>query len=170
MSIVPTKRLLVYVVAGLVVLAVGAGGLVWSRGGGSGDPSAIVISGGPAASAGPGATASGVASASTLPGGSESAPSLTTTTTEALIYVQVAGEVRRPGVYRVPPDSRVFEAVLEAGGFTAEADQQAVPLAARVSDGCKVVVPKVEQRSRVPSCRPIRSEGPQPGRPQARSR
>jgi len=57
--------------------------------------------------------------------------------------VQVAGEVRRPGVYRVASDARVFEAVLEAGGFTEQADQQAVPLAARVSDGCKVVVPKV---------------------------
>ena len=36
--------------------------------------------------------------------------------------------MRRPGVYQVPADARVFQAVLQAGGFTEEADQEAVPL------------------------------------------
>src|SRR5438034_11837179 len=37
--------------------------------------------------------------------------------------VQVAGEVARPGVYRVPAGSRVTDAVARAGGLTRRADQ-----------------------------------------------
>jgi competence protein ComEA len=80
-------------------------------------------------------------------GTESSAPtSSTTTTAMPLIYVQVAGAVRRPGVYRVPADARVFQAVTEAGGFTDEADQQALTLAARLTDGCRVYVPRVGER------------------------
>src|SRR3712207_1870761 len=34
------------------------------------------------------------------------------------LLVHVAGEVGRPGVYRVPPGSRVTDAVARAGGLT----------------------------------------------------
>ena len=37
----------------------------------------------------------------------------------------------------------MFQVVLEAGGFTDEADQEAVALAAPLSDGCRVYVPRV---------------------------
>jgi competence protein ComEA len=57
--------------------------------------------------------------------------------------VQVAGAVHVPGVYQLAGESRVFEAVAAAGGFTEEADQQAVALAAVLTDGCRVYVPKV---------------------------
>jgi competence protein ComEA len=57
--------------------------------------------------------------------------------------VQVAGAVRMPGVYHLMAGSRVFEAVAAAGGFVDEADQQAVALAAQLSDGCRVYVPKM---------------------------
>jgi competence protein ComEA len=40
-------------------------------------------------------------------------------------------------------DCRVFEAVLEAGGFTEEADQDAIALAAPLGDGCRVYVPTI---------------------------
>jgi competence protein ComEA len=73
--------------------------------------------------------------------GLESAAGTSSTTT--LIYVQVAGAVRRPAVYQLPSDARVFEAVAEAGGFTEEADQQALTLAARVTDGCRIYVPQM---------------------------
>ena len=56
--------------------------------------------------------------------------------------VQVAGEVRRPGVYRVPPGARVYEAVEQAGGLTRRADQAGVNLVAKVSDGQQVIVPR----------------------------
>ena len=56
--------------------------------------------------------------------------------------VQVAGEVRRPGVYTVPAGARVHEAVERAGGMTRRADPAGVNLVARVSDGQQVIVPR----------------------------
>jgi competence protein ComEA len=55
--------------------------------------------------------------------------------------VQVAGEVRRPGVYRVRAGRRVDHAVRMAGGATARADLTGVNLAAKVEDGRQVIVP-----------------------------
>jgi competence protein ComEA len=57
------------------------------------------------------------------------------------VVVHVAGAVRRPGVYRLPAGSRVTDAVKRAGGFGAGANQEAINLAARLSDGQQVVVP-----------------------------
>jgi len=59
----------------------------------------------------------------------------------ATAVVQVAGAVRRPGVYRLRADRRVDDAVREAGGPTAKADLEGVNLAAKVSDGQQVIVP-----------------------------
>lgn len=56
----------------------------------------------------------------------------------ALVYV--AGEVRRPGVYRVRPQDRVGDAVTLAGGLRPDADPVAVNLAAHVADGDEIIV------------------------------
>ena len=56
--------------------------------------------------------------------------------------VQVAGEVRRPGVYTVPLGARVHEAVERAGGLTRRADPAGVNLVAKVADGQQVIVPR----------------------------
>jgi len=56
------------------------------------------------------------------------------------VVVHVAGAVRRPGVYRLPAGSRVTDAVSRAGGFGGGANQDAINLAARLSDGQQVVV------------------------------
>jgi competence protein ComEA len=56
------------------------------------------------------------------------------------VVVHVAGAVQRPGVYRLPAGSRVTEAVRRAGGFAHGANQDAINLAARLSDGQQVVV------------------------------
>lgn len=61
--------------------------------------------------------------------------------TEASVYVHVSGAVRAPGLYRLPADSRVFDAVAAASGFTEEADRGAVNLARVLADGEQVVVP-----------------------------
>lgn len=67
-------------------------------------------------------------------------------TEEALtICVHVCGAVKDPGVYELAAGSRVFEAVREAGGFTAEADESYVNQAQRLTDGAKLVIPTVEQ-------------------------
>jgi competence protein ComEA len=57
------------------------------------------------------------------------------------LYVDVAGEVRRPGLYRVARGARVAAAVGMAGGFTRTADSTQVNLAAPLQDGQQVIVP-----------------------------
>jgi competence protein ComEA len=57
------------------------------------------------------------------------------------VVVDVAGEVRRPGVYRMPAGSRVNDAVARAGGASGGANLEAINLAARLADGQQVVVP-----------------------------
>src|SRR5205085_4140161 len=56
------------------------------------------------------------------------------------VVIQVAGEVRRPGVYTLRAGQRVLDAVRLAGGLTAKADLPAVNLAAQAEDGRQVVV------------------------------
>lgn len=57
-------------------------------------------------------------------------------------YVHVCGEVRKPGVYQLPMEARVFQAVEAAGGATDEADQSAINLAAHINDGEQIYLPK----------------------------
>ena len=59
------------------------------------------------------------------------------------IVVHVAGEVRRPGVVRLPVGSRVVDAIEAAGGATATAVLSGVNLAATVNDGTQILVPSV---------------------------
>ena len=57
-------------------------------------------------------------------------------------YVHAAGAVARPGVYRVRPGGRVADVVDAAGGPGPEADLDQVNLAAKVTDGERVYVPR----------------------------
>jgi competence protein ComEA len=57
------------------------------------------------------------------------------------LVVDVAGAVRRPGLYRLPHGSRVADAVTKAGGASPKAAMDGVNLAAPVADGEQVVVP-----------------------------
>ncbi|MFD4957446.1 helix-hairpin-helix domain-containing protein [Microbacterium sp. NPDC058389] len=66
-----------------------------------------------------------------------------TPTTTADLYVHVSGAVRTPGLYVLPQGSRVVDAVAAAGGFTDDADRDAVNLARAVSDGEQLPVPRV---------------------------
>ncbi|HEY2353974.1 MAG TPA: helix-hairpin-helix domain-containing protein [Gaiellaceae bacterium] len=58
-----------------------------------------------------------------------------------LVVVDVAGDVRRPGLQSVPAGSRVQDAIAAAGGATRKAQLDAVNLAAPVADGEQIVVP-----------------------------
>jgi competence protein ComEA len=60
------------------------------------------------------------------------------------LVVHVVGAVRRPGLYRLTHGSRIADAVRRAGGATRRADLSLVNLAAQVSDGTQVVVPRRE--------------------------
>lgn len=57
-------------------------------------------------------------------------------------YVHAAGAVVRPGVYRVRAGGRVSDLLDAAGGPAADADLDQVNLAAKVSDGERVYVPR----------------------------
>jgi competence protein ComEA len=58
-----------------------------------------------------------------------------------LLVVDVAGAVRRPGLYRLRSGSRIDDAVALAGGPTAKAQLVTLNLAAPVADGEQIVVP-----------------------------
>ena len=65
------------------------------------------------------------------------------TTQETVIFVDIKGAVKKPGVYQMKVGDRVKDAIDAAGGLTAEADSQKVNLAQRVEDQMVIVVPKV---------------------------
>jgi competence protein ComEA len=57
-----------------------------------------------------------------------------------LLVVDIAGAVRRPGLYRLPQGARVADAVARAGGLTRHADSTLINLAAPLADGEQVLV------------------------------
>jgi competence protein ComEA len=63
--------------------------------------------------------------------------------TPAPILVHVDGAVNHPGVYPLPRDSRVQDAITAAGGMKPDAQASAVNLAGRLRDGEKLIVPIV---------------------------
>ncbi len=58
------------------------------------------------------------------------------------IIVHVAGEVKNPGVYKLPVGSRVYEAIEVAGGVLKDAMVDKLNLARLLKDGEKINVPK----------------------------
>lgn len=58
----------------------------------------------------------------------------------SVCYVHVCGEVMKPGVYELTEESRIFEAVEAAGGFTENAADDSLNLAGKVTDGMQLVV------------------------------
>lgn len=62
------------------------------------------------------------------------------------IIVDVGGAVLRPGVYSLPTDSRLQDALIAAGGLSGTADRNFVEknlnLAQKITDGMKIFIPK----------------------------
>jgi competence protein ComEA len=79
--------------------------------------------------------ASGVALASV-------AVSPSSSVTAAVLIVDVTGAVRRPGVFEFQAGDRVIDAVERAGGALEKADLTLLNLAAPLTDGQQILVPK----------------------------
>ena len=62
-------------------------------------------------------------------------------------YVYVTGAVKSPGVYKLSEDSRIFQAVDAAGGFTSKADETSLNLAEPLADGVHVHVATKGERN-----------------------
>ena len=67
------------------------------------------------------------------------------------IYVYICGEVAAPGVYELSEDSRIYEAVDAAGGFTENAARESVNLASKVSDGMQITIYNKEEAASLPA-------------------
>lgn len=66
-----------------------------------------------------------------------------TNETVAKIKVHVTGEVNNPGIYELFEGDRIENAVIAAGGETANADLSKVNLAYELSDGQKIYIPSI---------------------------
>lgn len=70
-----------------------------------------------------------------------------TKTTVNTICIHVAGSVVTPGVYELPEGSRVYEAIMLAGGFSEEADMDYINQAAVLNDGQRLYIYSVKEAS-----------------------
>lgn len=62
------------------------------------------------------------------------------------IYVDLKGEVRYPGVYKVLKETRLFQVITQAGGLTVFADDLAVNLSMKLYDQTVVYIPHVDEQ------------------------
>lgn len=72
---------------------------------------------------------------------------------EAELNIHVSGAVNKVGVYSLPPGSRVKDALISAGGLSADADREYVEqnlnLADKLVDGQKIFIPGEERAGSV---------------------
>ena len=64
---------------------------------------------------------------------------------EVTLVIHICGAVNNPGVYVLPEGSRIYQAVLAAGGFGEEADRDFLNQAQVIGDGSKIYVPTKEE-------------------------
>lgn len=117
------RQIIAYVVLAVAVIAVGARYVFTSHGSGGSAGETLVLS-----------------SASPAPPAALPSPSASPSTPDVVVYV--CGAVRSPGVVRLPSTARVADAVQIAGGATSSAELSAVNLAARLTDGQQIIVPR----------------------------
>ena len=130
-------RLAALVVGGVVAVAVGWWFLR--------PPTPPVESTLPLASAEAATSGAGSAGADGAAGGAATSAALTTSTTSVTstsLVVQAAGAVNHGGVFRLEPGARVDDLIRSAGGMASDADVDRVNLAAPLSDGERVWVPR----------------------------
>lgn len=93
-------------------------------------------------------------SATTKGSGDKSQPQVPKKTPKKKLLVHVAGDVANPGLHRLTPGARVADAIDAAGGPTNAEALDKLNLAAKVSDGQKVMVGEAPAGSGVASADP----------------
>ena len=133
------------IVAGSAALLLAIGAFALAFGSGSGGTVAVeggvpLDSGGPAASGDPGGASTG----------------------GRIVVVEIVGAVERPGVFRLPAESRVGDLVAAAGGYGPRVDAdragRELNLAAALKDGDQVRVPSRDDAA-APSVRATKGGG-----------
>jgi competence protein ComEA len=66
------------------------------------------------------------------------------------VVVHILGEVHTPGVFTLPADARVVDAVERAGGHTQNADLTRINLAVPLQDAMQIIVPALGEHSDAP--------------------
>lgn len=65
------------------------------------------------------------------------------------IFIDTEGAVVKPGLYKLPQDSRIQDALVAAGGLSASADRNFVSkninLAIKLTDGAKIYIPNISE-------------------------
>jgi competence protein ComEA len=84
-------------------------------------------------------------------GGTASTPASASPSPEVVVLVDVAGWVRRPGVYEFTEGARVIDAIDAAGGARSGAVLEALNLAAPLTDGTQILVPREGQEGVAPA-------------------
>ena len=112
----------------VVLVTLGGVGLWYTRS----LPKPVAVQATPAAPVGP--PVSGASGPGSMPGSPAPSP--------VPILVDVAGWVRRPGVYEFVTGQRVIDAIEAAGGERPGAELTALNLAAPLTDGTQILVPK----------------------------
>lgn len=130
---VPAVPAVVAVLVGIVVVAIGIAALATGRAGSWRSSGADVALSLPKADS---------AGASTPDSGRVADSASPSTTASGVLHVHAAGAVAHPGVVEVPAGSRVNDAVAAAGGAAPDADLNQVNLAALVTDGERIYIPK----------------------------
>ena len=74
---------------------------------------------------------------------------------DKLIYVHICGAINKPDVYELKENTRLFELVKSAGGFTKDAADDYINLASIVMDGEQVYIPTKEEAKELDLPSPI---------------
>lgn len=74
------------------------------------------------------------------------------------LYVDISGEVERPGVYELPDGNRIFHAISAAGGFTDRAETRCVNQAEALHDGEKIYIYSREEAEQLGGWKQLSAE------------
>jgi competence protein ComEA len=81
-------------------------------------------------------------------------PDARTTPIAEYVIVYISGAVLHPDVYQLPPDARVKDVVLAAGGLTEDAAAEQINLAERIADAQHIHIPSQNEAAAAPAAEP----------------